>query len=71
MGKIVRKTWRYETIGFTLPGFQRTSTYILKLFSVEHYRDPLAIKYKLPIRNYPKNCPLSGKHGPMKEYAKK
>jgi len=53
----------YETIDFTLPGFQRTSTYILKLLSIKHYRDPLATKYKFPTLNYPKNCPLSGKHG--------
>ena len=63
MRKIVKKIWHYETIDFTLPTFQRTSTYILKLLSIKHYRDPLAIKYKFPIPNYPKNYPLSGKHG--------
>jgi len=34
----------------------------LKPPSIKHYRDSLATKYKLPKRNYPKNCPLSGKH---------
>jgi len=61
-GKIVRKTWQYEVADFIFPSFQRTSTYILKLPSIKHYRDPLLTKYKLPTPNYPKNCPLSGKH---------
>jgi len=63
MGKIVRKIWHYKVADFTFPTFQRKSTYILKLPSIKHYRDPLAIKYKFPTPNYPKNCPLSGKHG--------